>query len=159
VQDRPDGRKNASYDTDFYAWCHEQARLMREGRLGELDVENVAEELESMGRSDKHQIRSRLKVLITHLLKWRYQPGRRSTSWQRTIRDQREELAYIASESPSLKGYASTILPAVYASARHAASIETGIDYSVFPDACPFSADQVADLDFLPIEPEGDDQG
>ena len=105
MQDRPETKTTSLYDTDFFVWCHEQARLVREGRFAELDIENVAEELESMARSDKRQIRRRLKVLVAYLLKWRYQPGFRTPSWRRTIRDQREEIVSIVKGSPSLKGF------------------------------------------------------
>ncbi len=153
MQDRPETKSTSLYDTDFFEWCHEQARLVRAGRLDELDLENIAEELETMGRSDKHQIRSRLKVLVMHLLKWKYQPGARTPGWRRTIRDQREEIAEVVKGSPSLKGFPAAIAIDLYSSARHAASEETGIDYTLFPEVCPFTVEQILDPDFLPKEP------
>ena len=78
-----------AYDADFYGWANEQAALLREGRLNEADIENIAEEIESMGRSEKRELVSRLAVLLTHLLKWRYQPGGRGSSWRASIVVQR----------------------------------------------------------------------
>ena len=152
MQDRPETKNTSLYDTDFFVWCHEQARLVREGRFAELDIENVAEELESMARSDKHQIRRRLKVLVAYLLKWRYQPGFRTPSWRRTIRDQREEIVSIVKGSPSLKGFPESQALDRYHAGRLAASEETGIDYTLFPEECPFTPEQILDPDFLPKE-------
>src|SRR5271168_5304601 len=95
--------KNATlYDTDFYAWANEQAALLRAGRLSEADIQNIAEEIESMGRSEKRELVSRLAVLFQHLLKWRYQPGFRGNSWRLTIEDQRQEVSDHLSENLSL---------------------------------------------------------
>ncbi len=158
MQDRPE-KKNASlYDTDFYAWCQEQARLVREQRFGELDLENVAEELESMGRSDKHQIRSRLEVLIGHLLKWKYQPGARKPGWRLTLREQRTRIADLIEDSPSLKKFPASIAIDCYVAARLKASEETGIDFTLFPEECPFTPEQILDPEFLPKEPDLYDQ-
>jgi hypothetical protein len=154
VQDRPDKKAETLYDTDFYVWCNEQARLVRERRFAELDLENVAEELESMGRSDKRQIESRLEVLIAHLLKWKFQPGARTPRWRGTISEQRRRIARVAEESPSLKGYPAATVLDVYESARIAAADETGIDYTLFPDACPFTPEEILDPDFLPKQAE-----
>ena len=102
-----------------------------------------------MGRSDKNQIRSRLRVLVAHLLKWKYQPGARTPGWRRTIRDQREEIMDVVTTSPSLKKFPAAIAVDVYSSARNRASEETGIDYTLFPDECPFTAEQILDPDFM----------
>ena len=152
MQDRPETKNNSYYDTDFHVWCHEQARLVREGRFNELDIENVAEELESMGRSDRHQIGCRLEVLIAHLLKWRFQPGARSSSWRRTIREQRSRIGMVVEDSPSLKSYPASIALECYNAARLAASDETGVDYTLFPEECLFTHAQILDPDFLPKE-------
>jgi hypothetical protein len=158
VQDRPEKKAETLYDTDFYVWCHEQARLVRERRFAELDIENVAEELESMGRSDKHQIRSRLEVLIAHLIKWKYQPGARKPGWRAPILEQRQRIADLIQDSPSLKSFPLSIALSAYTAARLAASKETGIDFTLFPEECPFSAEQILDFDFLPKEPDLYDQ-
>src|SRR5579863_9887806 len=96
-------RNAAAYDDDFFAWTEEQARLLRAGKFSHLDIENIAEELESMGRSDKREIESRLVVLMAHLLKWQVQIGFRSQSWSATIREQRERIEDLLVESPSLR--------------------------------------------------------
>ena len=156
MQDRPEVRDKTLYDTDFFVWCNEQACLVRERRFDELDIENVAEELESMGLSDKHQIGSR--VDIAHLLKWKYQPGARKSGWVGTIFEQRQRIQYIVEGSPSLKSYPATIAQTAYRAARLAASRETGIDFTLFPEECPFAAEPILDLDFMPKEPDRHDQ-
>ena len=110
--------KNATlYDTDFYAWTNEQAALLRAGRLSEADVENIAEEIESMGRSEKSQLVNRLTVLLVHLLKWRYQRDLRGRSWALTIEQQRLRLARHLANNPSLKSQLNEIVVRAY---RHA---------------------------------------
>jgi hypothetical protein len=92
-----------TYEQDFYAWAIHNAELLRQGRLSEIDVEHIAEELECMGRSERRELMSRLAVLLAHLLKWVYQPHRRSRSWRAAIEGQREDLKVLLEESPSLK--------------------------------------------------------
>jgi hypothetical protein len=144
----------ALYDTDFVLWCHEQARLVREGRFAELDMANVAEELDSMGRSDRRQLRSRLEVVIAHLLKWKFQPGARSSIWRGTLQEQRMRIADLIEDSPSLAPEPARIVAECYRAARLLAASETGIDYTLFPDTCPFSTAEILDPAFLPIEPD-----
>ena len=139
-------RNAAAYDEDFYAWTQEQARLLRSGRFSEIDVENVAEELESMGRSDKRELDSRLEVLLMQLLKWQVQTGFRSRSWMATIRVQRSHI----DESPSLRLLVSQTRPGLYACARSLAASETGLPETVFPEQCPFTPEQVLAEEFLP---------
>ncbi len=143
-------RNAVEYQEDFYAWTVEQARLLRSGEFSQLDVENIVEELESMGRSDKREIESRLTVLLAHLLKWQVQIGFRSRSWSATIREQRDRVRDLLSESPSLRPVASSVRPALYARARRMAADETGLSETAFPVDCPFAADQVLAEDFLP---------
>ena len=143
-------RRNELYDTDFYAWTQEQARLLREHRFDDLDLDNLVDEVESVGSSEKREIRNRLKVLLAHLLKWKFQPGFRGNSWRRTIREQREFIADIVESSPSLRNYVSKSMHGAYSGAMVAASEETGLAIGIFPDECPFSADEVLDLEFFP---------
>src|SRR5712692_1231317 len=98
-------RPNSLYESDFYTWTQEQARLLRERRFDDLDLDNLVDEVASVGSSEKREIRNRLKVLLTHLLKWKFQPGLRGNSWRRTIREQRESIVDIVQSSPSLRGY------------------------------------------------------
>jgi len=142
---------NASkYDTDFYAWATEQATLLRQGRFAEADIANIAEEIDSMGRSEKRDLSSRLTVLLTHLLKWQLQPGHRGNSWRLTIRDQRSELADHLNDNPSLRPSLAEAMVAAYHRAVGAAERETGLAETVFPASCPWTPDQVLSDGFLP---------
>jgi hypothetical protein len=147
---RIDLKKLASYEEDFALWSAEQAALLRAGRFDRVDLENVAEEIESLGRSDKHQIKSRLQVLLMHLLKWQRQPDNRSRSWASTIRDQREAILDLIEESPSLAPYPASILAQCYPRARLKASEETTIYLDLFPETCPYTIEQILDPGFLP---------
>ena len=143
-------RNAVDYEEDFYAWTMEQAQLLRSGEFSELDIENIAEELETMGRSDKREIESRLTVLLAHLLKWQLQVGLRSKSGSGTIREQRQRIEDLLAESPSLRPLVASIRPGLYARARQRAADETGLPERIFPAKCPFTADQILAEDFLP---------
>ncbi|MCC6777396.1 MAG: DUF29 domain-containing protein [Hyphomicrobiales bacterium] len=147
-------RSNDLHDTDFYAWTQEQARLLRERRFDDLDLDNLVDEVESVGRSDKRQIESRLEILMAHLLKWKFQPGGRGNSWVATIFEQRQRLIGLVEESPSLREFQRQEVSNSYRAARLLAAKETGIALGVFPDDCPFTPEQVVDLDFLPEDRE-----
>lgn len=138
------------YDTDLYAWATGNAALIRAGRLTEVDFDHIAEELESMGRSERRAITSRLEVLLMHLLKWRLQPGRQSRIWQLNIQEQRRRLARLLAENPSLQAELPAILPDAYSDAVLSAAQETGLDEAAFPDACPFTLADVLDAAFWP---------
>jgi hypothetical protein len=150
--------RNDLYEADFYEWTQQQARLLRERRWDDLDLENLIDEVESVGRSEKKEIYSRLKVLLAHLLKWKYQPGARSAGWSGTIREQRERLSMVFEGSPSLGGQPEALFAKAYLSARLLAAKETGIDFTLFPETCPFTVEQALDDDFLPKEPDLLDQ-
>ena len=143
-------RNAAAYDKDFFAWTQEQARLLRSGELSELDIENIAEELESMGRSDKREIDNRLVVLLVYLLKWQVQVGFRSRSWSATVREQREQIQDLLSESPSLRSSrVVSIRRGLYTRARQVAASETGLPETAFAE-CPLTLEQVLSEDLLP---------
>ncbi len=144
-----------SYQKDFYAWAIATANLIRDGRFVEIDKEHVAEEIESMGRSDKRELINRLAVLMMHLLKWQYQPSRRSKSWKYTLKEQRFRIAQLLDESPSLKYEISQKLNDAYALAIVMAVEQTGLDDDCFPAQSPFNFDQCLDADFYPEEEEG----
>ncbi|WP_143171095.1 DUF29 domain-containing protein [[Phormidium ambiguum] IAM M-71] len=93
------------YETDFYAWTQKQAELLRQRDLNNLDIENLIQEIESLGKQEKRELVNRLGVLIGHLLKWEYQPNKRSKSWLKTIREQRRKITDLLQENPSLKPY------------------------------------------------------
>lgn len=140
------------YDHDFYAWAFEQAARLRNGCWTELDVENIAEELESLGRSEKRELRSRLSVLLTHLLKWQYQPGLRSKSWEITIEIQRQDTVDHLDENPSLKAQLDETVNRAYQRAVLDACKQTGLVKSAFPAQCPYKLDDILRIDYLPSE-------
>src|SRR5690348_6101090 len=104
-----------AYDEDFYKWTQRTAELLREGRIEELDRDHAAEEIAEMGNRDRREVLNRLRVLITHLLKWRIQPGYRGSSWIATINEQRDQLELVLEDSPSLRRYAEDRLRGIYA--------------------------------------------
>ena len=138
------------YDTDFYAWANRQAALLRAGRLGEADVANIAEEIESMGKSQKRELINRLAVLLMHLLKWRYQPNRRGKSWRLTIRRQRLDLVDHFADNPSLKLQIAASMASAYQRGRIDAAQETQLEPEDFPESCPWTYDEIIDDTFWP---------
>jgi hypothetical protein len=143
--------KNATlYDTDFYAWANEQAALLRAGRLSEADIGNIAEEIESMGRSEKRDLINRLTVLLVHLWKWRHQPGFQGNSWRQTIEQQRLHLQDHLADNPSLKSRLDEAMATAYRYARVDAEHETGLLLQTFPLTCPFTFDEAMNPDFWP---------
>lgn len=138
------------YDDDFYGWSQEQANLLRTKRFNELDTENLLEEIEAMGRSERRELESRLEKLLSHLLKWQYQPSRRGKSWLLTIKEQRRKFVDCLNENPSLRNKKEERLIIVYQYARLSAEKETNLSESVFPDQCPWTFDQIMDNEFFP---------
>lgn len=138
------------YETDFHEWTQQQGALLRAGRIAELDLENLAEEIESMGASDRRELFSRINVLLIHLLKWRYQPEERSSNWIGTINEQRNQLDLLLRQSPSLRRWLLEAIEDGYARARRDAARETGLPATTFPDACSFSSEQILDPDYWP---------
>jgi hypothetical protein len=139
-----------TYDSDFHHWIEEQTGLLRSGRLDRLDIPNLVEELESLSARERRELINRLALLLAHLLKWRYQPERRSNSWRFTINEQRRQLALLLEDSPSLASRLPEFLPRAYAYARRAALEETGFLKSPFPDACVYSVADILNEDFWP---------
>jgi hypothetical protein len=138
------------YDQDFYAWTQAQAALLRKGAVHALDLTNLAEEIESLGKSQHRELGSRLDVLVLHLLKWGYQPDERSGSWRSTIRTQRRELRRLLEQNPNLRPMVAHVIADGYADARLDASDETGMPLPTFPATCPWTPEQVLDADFWP---------
>ncbi|WP_017654420.1 DUF29 domain-containing protein [Fortiea contorta] len=143
-------KNSCLYDQDFYLWIQTTAKQLKEGRFSEVDLENLIEEIECMGRSEKHALVSNLVVLLMHLLKYKYQPENRSNSWKATIREHRRRLTISFKDSPSLKPYFLEVLTQSYQDARKQASDETGLSLDTFPLESPFTADECLDEDFLP---------
>ncbi len=142
--------KSPLYDRDFFAWSREQADLLRMGKLAEADIEHIAEEIESMGRTEKRELISRLSVLLLHLLKWRYQPEKQSPSWEASVKVQRNRIADHLDDNPSLKPLLPQALASAYRDAALEAVAETGLAESTFPQACPWTAEQVLGAGFWP---------
>lgn len=139
-----------SYDEDFYAWTQHQAAKLRTVVCHELDLLNLAEEIESLGKRDWKELRSRLNVLVMHLLKYHYQPDHRSGSWSSTIQTQRDEISALLEQSPSLRRQVPSILAERYKTPRRNAAHETGLSIGTFPEVCPWTTEQVLDEDFWP---------
>jgi Domain of unknown function DUF29 len=137
-----------SYESDLYEWTKEQADALRRRAPNELDWDNLAEEIESLGTSQRSEIRSRLKVLLLHLLKWKYQPEWRCGSWRGSVREARDQIDDVLDDNPSLRRYPAECLPKAYARARLKALDETCL--LSLPEACPWTIDQILDGDFLP---------
>lgn len=138
------------YDQDFYAWTLKNAELIRQGRLADLDLEHVAEELESMGRSEWYELVDRLAVLLAHLLKWQFQPERRSNSWRLTMMEQRRRVQLRLKKSPSLRHEFDETFVEAYESAVLRAAKEMKVMESQLPRSCPFTAEQTLDENYWP---------
>jgi predicted nucleic acid-binding Zn-ribbon protein len=142
--------KASQYDQDFYAWANEQAALLRSGKVAEADIEHIAEEIESMGRSEKRELVNRLTVLLLHLLKWQFQPGLRGNSWRLSIENTRYQLEDHLDDNPSLKSHLDDAMRSAYRRAMNEAELETGLPRSMFPLDCPFTFAQAMTADFWP---------
>jgi hypothetical protein len=140
------------YEADFYAWTLEQAQLLRQADFSRLDITHLIEEIEDMGKSQQRQLYSRLVVLMTHLLKWQFQPGKQSRSWQATIRVQRRQLHRLLNLNPSLRAQLDQTIDEAYADAVDEAWAETGLDVETFPTTAPFTSQQLLDETFLPAQ-------
>lgn len=151
-------KASVTYDQDFYTWALHNAKLLRQGKLSEIDAENIAEELESMGKRDKRQLINRSIVLLIHLLKWEFQPKKRSRSWKGSIIEQRRRILQLLEDSPSLHQELDTKLGYVYQEAIKQAAIETGLKITAFPQNCPYSKEQMLSDEFYPEPNLGDNQ-
>ena len=139
------------YDTDYVAWLEEQVAHLRAGRLRALDVENVAEELESLMKKERRQLENRLEVLILHLLKWDHQPDQRSNRWRSTVAEQRRRLGRLLQDSPGLKQEVEPMCRKAYSGAVQGAAIETRVSETAFPQTLPYSVEQIFERE-LPAE-------
>jgi len=138
----------ALYETDFYGWIQQQAASLRAGKLAELDVANLIEEIESMGKREKRELESRLEVLLMHLLKWCYQPECRGSSWEASILEQRKRIDRHLKENPSLKSLVPQTYKGTYDYAVLEAVKETGMAKTAFPTLCPWTFEQTTDPNF-----------
>lgn len=138
------------YETDFYAWTQAQAEALKRGDLGAADLSNIIEEIETMGRSEKRELLSRLVVLLAHLLKWEHQFLMRGNPWKHTINEQRRQIELVLEESPSLLPTLGDAIERAYVSAVKSASEETGIGARDFPHKCPYSHEQIMGESWFP---------
>jgi Domain of unknown function DUF29 len=138
------------YDQDFWLWTQAMASALKSGNFSQLDLENLAEEVESLGRSDRRELQSRLTVLLMHLLKWQFQVDLRSGSWKATLREQRRQIRGILNDSPSLRSFVMDSVDECYHNARDDAADETGLTILTFPEACPYAIDEILNIEFLP---------
>lgn len=140
----------STYDTDFYAWTQEQAQHLKMRKWEYLDLENLVEEIESLGRQERQQLMNRFGVLLGHLLKWQYQPSYRSHSWQATIREQRRKILRLLEANPSLQTFLPEALQLGYEDGVDLAIAETNLPDATFPATCLYTLEQVLDAEFLP---------
>ncbi|MBE9157218.1 DUF29 domain-containing protein [Nodosilinea sp. LEGE 06152] len=138
------------YEQDYALWLDVSCRLLKAGRLAELDIANLLEELEAMGRSEKQALSSNLIVVLSHLLKYAYQPGQRSNSWRFVLKEHRRRLQEAFKASPTLKAYFEEVFAHCYQEARDLTATETGVGLENFPLESPFSPEQALDREFLP---------
>jgi hypothetical protein len=143
----------AEYERDFAAWADDQARILRDHKSGQLDWENLAEEIGALSGREKAEIRSRLIVLLVHLLKWEFQPDKRGHSWQSTIGAQRIHVEGVLEYSPSLKRFPATVFQDCYARARKEAARQTRLPLKTFPADARYSIKQILDHEFMPGRP------
>lgn len=141
------------YQGDFVRWTQETADKLRRSRFDEIDCEALAEEVESLGRSERNQLRTRLTLLLAQLLKWEYQPGKREEhgrSWQTTVKEQRRRVQRLLEENPSLKPALADCVADAYESAVLLASHETSLIEQDFPRRCPYNFDQILADGYMP---------
>jgi Domain of unknown function DUF29 len=138
------------YNRDFHQWTQVMADAIRSGDWANLDIENLAEELESLGRQQRQELRNRLGILLGHLLKWQLQPQHRSKSWRLTLREQRLQIRFLLKDNPSLKPYLADAIEEGYALALLLVAKETPLEIEDLPDVCPYSLEEAIDDTFLP---------
>lgn len=138
------------YESDFNLWLETHTNLLKQRQFNQMDIEHLVEEIEDMGNNRKDALESNLMRVFQHLLKWQYQPQKRSNSWRASITEHSLRLNKAIKKSPSLKPYFINVYQECYQDARLVASRETGIDIKTFPANCPFTPEQVLDPDYLP---------
>jgi hypothetical protein len=138
------------YDKDFVAWADQQALLLEQGRWSELDLVNLVEEVRDLGNRHRDALESHLTRLLMHLLKWQYQPEKKSNSWLLTIKDARRQIAKLIHKHPVLAVHIERVFFECYLEAREVAADETGLLINVFSLDCPYTLEQVLGKDFLP---------
>ena len=141
-----------TYEQDFVGWLNTQAELLKTGKVNELDIKNLVEEIEAMGRSEKRELESRMIILVMHLLKWTFQPNYQSRSWANTINEKRRRIGRVIKDSPSLKNSLNDTewFNDIWQSALYQAVSETGLDIKIFPEQAIWTTQQILVDDFFP---------
>lgn len=138
------------YDQDLSAWAAHNAHLLRVGKFNELDIHHLIEELDDMGKSEKRALESYVQNLLMHLLKWQFQPAKRTTSWRQSIKNSRKSMFKILRDNPSLQPLLSQVVQEEYPDALDNAAAETSLPENIFPSQCPFDLAQLQAHDWLP---------
>jgi hypothetical protein len=138
------------YETDYLKWIETNLQKLRDRDYANVDWENLLEEIEDMARSERRSLKSNLIVVLLHLLKWQFQPERRSSSWESSIVEHRRRIREALKDSPSLKPYFENVLAECYGDAVKQAKVETNLPLKTFPVQCPYHLTEVMDDDFLP---------
>jgi Domain of unknown function DUF29 len=138
------------YDTDFALWAKQTAQMLKDGRLSEIDLVNLIEQVEDLSRRERDVLYSNLKIVLLHLLKWEFQSHKQIDSWRASIVEHQQRIKRQIKKSPSLKSYPEEILSECYADARELASVETGLPLDTFPAECPYAIADVLTSTFLP---------
>ena len=141
-----------TYEQDFVGWLNTQAELLKTGKVNELDIKNLVEEIEAMGRSEKRELENRMIILVMHLLKWTFQPNYQSRSWANTINEQRRRIGRVIKDSPSLKNSLNDTewFNDIWQSALYQAVSETGLDIKIFPEQPIWTTQKILVDDFFP---------
>lgn len=134
---------NPQYEEDFHAWLESQIQLIKNKEFEKLDTEHLLEEMETLGNSEKYALESFLMRTMQHMLKWQYQPGKRTNSWKKSIEHHRNKANKVLNENPGIKQFLNNIFLEAYEDARLEASDETGIELDLFPEKSPWSIDEV----------------
>ncbi|MBD2313219.1 DUF29 domain-containing protein [Desertifilum sp. FACHB-1129] len=138
------------YETDFHLWLAVTAQLLRQGDFTVIDIDNLIEEIEGIARKEKQALKSNLRILLMHLLKWQYQAEKQTNSWRFTIREHRKRIIDLLEDSPSLKPYYLDIFAESYQDARELAADETGLSLDTFSVDSPFTPEEALSEDYLP---------
>ncbi|WP_292749741.1 DUF29 domain-containing protein [Nostoc sp. NMS4] len=138
------------YETDYLQWIETTVEKLQSQDYANVEWENLIEEIADMGRSERRSLKSNLIVILMHLLKWQFQPDKRSGSWEGSIIEHRRRVQEALDDSPSLKSYVETVFAECYAQAVKQAKAETGLSMESFPLNCPYQLTEVTDDEFLP---------
>jgi hypothetical protein len=141
-----------AYDEDFHKWTQQQSRFLREEKWSCLDIPNLVEEIESLGRQEQRELENRLGVLLGHLLKWEFQSDKQSKSWRSTIREQRRRIQRLLKKSPSLQPYLPQVLEDAYQDGLDLVIRETSLDEENPPSECPYRLEEVLSFEFFPVQ-------